>query len=158
MTDVLFIRPAVEEDTERLVAFNRAMAKETEGLDLPMETVSAGVAALLKQPQYGFYLVAEINGEVVGGLMVTYEWSDWRDGLFWWLQSVYVLPSQRGKGIYKRLYAAVKRRAIERGDVCGFRLYVERENRRAQETYRALGMAETHYKIYEELLNRGKNV
>lgn len=157
MTDGVFIRPAVAQDTERLVAFNRAMAKETEGLDLPIETVSAGVAALLKQPQYGFYLVAEINGEVVGGLMVTYEWSDWRNGLFWWLQSVYVLPSQRGKGIYKRLYAEVKRRAEEQGNICGFRLYVERENQRAEQTYRALGMAETHYKIYEELLNRSKN-
>lgn len=88
--------------------------------------------------------------------MVTYEWSDWRDGLFWWLQSVYVLPPQRGKGIYKRLYAEVKRRAEEQGNVCGFRLYVERENQRAERTYRALGMAETHYKIYEELLNRSK--
>lgn len=154
MTDVLFIRPAVAQDTERLVVFNRAMAKETEGLDLPMETVSAGVAALLKQPQYGFYLVAEINGEVVGGLMVTYEWSDWRDGLFWWLQSVYVLPSHRGKRIYKRLYAEVRRRAVEQGDVCGFRLYVERENQKAQETYRALGMEETRYKVFEELLKK----
>lgn len=154
MTDVVFIRPAVAQDTERLAAFNRAMAKETEGLDLPIETVSAGVAALLKQPQYGFYLVAEINGEVVGGLMVTYEWSDWRDGLFWWLQSVYVLPAHRGKGIYKRLYAEVRRRAVEQGDVCGFRLYVERENQKAQETYRALGMEETRYKVFEELLKK----
>lgn len=115
MTDVLFIRPAVAQDAERLVAFNRAMAKETEGIDLSVETLSAGVAALLKQPQYGFYLVAEIDGEVVGSLMVTYEWSDWRDGLFWWIQSVYVVPAHRGEGIYKRLYGEVKRRAAGRG-------------------------------------------
>jgi len=154
MTEALFIRPAVEQDTGRLVAFNRAMAKETEQIDLPIETVSAGVAALMEQPQYGFYLVAEVNGEVVGGLMVTYEWSDWRDGLFWWIQSVYVLPAHRGKGIYKRLYAEVRRRAVEQGDVCGFRLYVERENQKAQETYRALGMEETRYKVFEELLKK----
>lgn len=154
MTDVLFIRPAVDRDAEPLVAFNRAMARETEGLDLSIETVSAGVAALLKQPQYGFYLVAEINGMVVGGLMVTYEWSDWRDGLFWWLQSVYVVPEHRGKGIYKRLYAEVKRRATEQGNVCGFRLYVERDNQRAQQTYHALGMTETRYTVFEELLKK----
>lgn len=154
MTDALLIRPADERDLDRLVAFNRAMAKETEGIDLSIETLSAGVAALFKQPQYGFYLVAEINGEVVGGLMITYEWSDWRDGLFWWIQSVYVAPAQRGKGIYKALYAEVKRRAVKQGDVCGFRLYVERENQRAQQTYQSLGMTETHYRVFEELINR----
>jgi ribosomal protein S18 acetylase RimI-like enzyme len=154
MTDVLFIRPAVAQDAERLVAFNQAMAKETEGIDLSVDTVSAGVSALLKQPQYGFYLVAEINGEVVAGLMITYEWSDWRDGLFWWIQSVYVVPAHRGKGIYKRLYAEVKHRAMEEGNVCGFRLYVEKQNQQAQQTYRALGMEETRYKVFEELLKK----
>lgn len=151
------IRPAGERDIAALVVFNRAMAKETEGIDLPIETVSAGVAALLQQPQYGFYLIAEINKEGVGGLMITYEWSDWRDGLFWWIQSVYVLPPYRGKGIYKQLYAEVKRRAAAQGDVCGFRLYVERKNQRAQQTYQALGMKETRYKVFEELLNRSKH-
>lgn len=152
--DDLIIRPAEARDREALVAFNRAMAKETEAVDLAVEVVSAGVAALMKRPQYGFYLVAETQGEAVGGLMVTYEWSDWRNGLFWWIQSVYVTPAHRGKGIYPRLYAEVKRRAAEQGEVCGFRLYVERDNQRAQRTYRSLGMTETRYRVFEELLNR----
>ncbi len=154
MTGAPLIRPATERDTESLVAFNRALAKETEGIDLPVEIVSAGVASLFKQPQHGFYLVAELNGVLVGGLMITYEWSDWRNGLFWWIQSVYVAPAHRGRGIYKRLYAEVKRRAEGQENVCGFRLYVEKENRRAQQTYQALGMRETPYQIFEELLNK----
>lgn len=154
MSGDLLIRPADARDAAALAAFNRAMAKETEGIDLALEMVSAGVASLLKRAQYGFYLVAEMKGEVVGGLLITYEWSDWRDGLFWWIQSVYVAPAHRGKGIYKALYAEVKRRALEDGSVCGFRLYVEKENHRAQKTYRSLGMKATDYRIFEALIER----
>ena len=154
MSREIMIRFAGAEDLEALVAFNRAMARETESKELAVEVVSAGVSALLEKPELGFYLVAERQGEVLGSLMVTTEWSDWRNGTFWWIQSVYVLPAARRQGIYRRLYEFVKAEAEKQTGVCGFRLYVERENIRAQETYRSLGMTETGYKVYEELKNR----
>ncbi|UTW44451.1 GNAT family N-acetyltransferase [bacterium SCSIO 12696] len=144
------IREATEADRDSLVAFNCAMALETEDKVLPRDTVAAGVANLLQRPELGFYLVAEESGEVVASLMITGEWSDWRNGLFWWIQSVYVRPEYRRRGIYRQLYQEVERLAQERGDVCGFRLYVERDNLRAQQTYRALGMEETVYQMYEQ--------
>ncbi|MGS2722901.1 N-acetyltransferase family protein [Porticoccus sp. GXU_MW_L64] len=144
------IRLASEGDRDNLVAFNCAMALETEGKTLDRDTVTAGVATLLQRPEMGFYLVAEQAGEALASLMVTSEWSDWRNGLFWWIQSVYVSPRHRRRGIYRQLYQAVQQRASEQGDVCGFRLYVEKHNRRAQQTYRALGMEETVYQMYEQ--------
>jgi ribosomal protein S18 acetylase RimI-like enzyme len=155
------IRRADERDVDALVEFNRAMARETEAKELDAAILRAGVRRLLKEPRYGFYLVAErrvsdddkeATTEVVGSLMVTYEWSDWRDGLFWWVQSVYVSPSLRRRGVYRRLYQHVKELAAGDASVRGFRLYVERENVVAQRTYEQLGMEETHYKLYEELL------
>ena len=151
MSDPVTLRLAGASDAAALTAFNRAMALETEGKDLAPEVVAAGVASLLAQPQYGFYVVAEAAGEVVGALLVTTEWSDWRNGLFWWIQSVYVLPGFRRRGIYRRLYQFVKDCARDAGNVCGFRLYVERENAVAQQTYRSLGMSETHYRLFEEM-------
>lgn len=130
------------------------MAKETEGKDLTVSVLSAGVQWLLQNPEHGFYFVAEIGGEPAGCLMVTSEWSDWRNGLFWWIQSVYVKPQHRRKGIYRSLYKHVKQLARERGDVCGFRLYVEKENLNAQKTYQSLGMRETPYRMFEEPLQR----
>ncbi|HEV2707076.1 MAG TPA: GNAT family N-acetyltransferase [Pyrinomonadaceae bacterium] len=157
------IRRADERDVEALVEFNRAMARETEAKELDVEVLRAGVRGLLDEPRHGFYLVAERRAsdandegtaEVVGSLMVTYEWSDWRNGLFWWVQSVYVSPSLRRRGVYRRLYQHVKELAASDASVRGFRLYVERENVVAQRTYEQLGMEETHYKLYEELLRR----
>lgn len=145
------IRPATKGDARALVDFNRAIARETEGKELALEVISAGVEALLENPRHGFYLVAESAGDVVGALMVTFEWSDWRNGIFWWIQSVYVKRQFRGQGIYRKLYQEVKRRARREANVCGFRLYVEKENRVAQKAYRALGMTETHYKVFEEI-------
>lgn len=150
MNDVL-IRPGKERDIDDLVSFNRNMAKETEGIDLSADVVTAGVTRLLNMPQYGFYLVAERAGEAVGCLMVTYEWSDWRDGLFWWIQSVYVKPAHRRNGVYRTLYESVRKAAAGAGNVRGFRLYVEKENRTAQQAYKALGMEETGYRIFEAL-------
>lgn len=144
------IRAADEADHEALVAFNRAMARETEDHELDAETLARGVARLLADPALGFYAVAERDGHVVACLMVTTEWSDWRDGSFWWIQSVYVAPDHRRQGLYRRLYAYVKERAAAAGGVCGFRLYVERENDVAQRTYAALGMREARYRMYEE--------
>lgn len=159
--EVINIRRADERDIDALVEFNRAMARETESKELDAEVLRAGVRGLMNEPRYGFYLVAErklsavggeATAEVVGSLMVTYEWSDWRNGLFWWVQSVYVSPSLRRRGVYRRLYQHVKELAAADACVRGFRLYVERENGVAQRTYEQLGMEETHYKLYEELL------
>ena len=145
------VRPAHAEEADTLAGFNIAMALETEGRRLLPEVVGAGVRRLLAEPALGFYLVAVADGEVVGSAMVTTEWSDWRNGRFWWIQSVYVRPERRRHGVFRALYAHIREAAAQAPDVCGFRLYVERENAAAQATYRALGMHETDYRIMEEL-------
>lgn len=145
------IRKAVLADAAVIAEFNQQMALETEHKELIPELVLAGVNSLLNNPAYGFYLVAELEGQVVGSLMITTEWSDWRNGVFWWVQSVYVQRKSRRQGIYCKLYAAVKALATEQGNVCGFRLYVEKDNQQAQHTYRELGMQITDYLIYEEM-------
>ena len=145
------IRLARRRDAAVLAAFNAAMALETEGKVLFPEVVGAGVRRLLARPAAGFYVVAEDGGRVIGSLMITTEWSDWRNGDFWWIQSVYVEPGYRRRGVYRRLYGFVKTRAAKRRSVCGFRLYVDRDNRRAATTYRRLGMDKTRYAIFEEL-------
>jgi len=145
------IRLAQPGDAKAIVAFNSAMALETEGKRLFPEVIGAGVRSLLKRPKAGFYLLAETKAEIAGVLMITKEWSDWRNGAFWWIQSVYVRPEFRRKGVYRRLYRHIQQMARKDPGVCGFRLYVERENRRAQATYRALGMEKTRYLVFEEL-------
>ena len=147
---MMHIRQASSQDAGTLAEFNSAIAFETEQLKLRPEVIRAGVEALLARPEYGFYLVAEVDDQIVASLMVTNEWSDWRNGMFWWIQSVYVRPAYRRRGIYRALYQHVKSLA-EKADVCGFRLYVERENEIAQQTYASLGMAKTPYRIFEEL-------
>lgn len=149
--DVL-IRTGEESDAAALTEFNIAMALETENKILTLEVVSNGVQTLLKNSQYGFYVIAEKSGEITGSLMVTTEWSDWRDGEFWWVQSVYVRRDCRRQGIYRRLYEYIKAKAAKRGNVCGFRLYVECDNAVAQQAYSKLGMSETFYKMFEELV------
>jgi ribosomal protein S18 acetylase RimI-like enzyme len=147
----MILRRATGDDAAVLVEFNSAMALETEGKRLLPEVIGAGVRSLLERPASGFYLIAETDAGVIGSLLITKEWSDWRNGDFWWIQSVYVRPEWRRKGVYKKLYRHVQELAAQDPKVCGFRLYVERENSRAQETYRALGMKETHYRVFEEL-------
>src|ERR1051325_510069 len=134
----LKIRRATRRDARTLAGFNAAMALETERKALMPHVIGAGVRGLLRRPDSGFYTVAEANGEVVAALMITKEWSDWRNGDFWWIQSVYVRPECRGRGVYGRLYRFVQRLAARRCSVVGFRLYVDRDNRRAKATYRAL--------------------
>jgi ribosomal protein S18 acetylase RimI-like enzyme len=151
MRERLNIRRATRRDARVLVAFNSAMALETERKRLMPRVIGAGVRGLLRRPDSGFYTVAELGGEVIAALMVTKEWSDWRNGDFWWIQSVYVRPEHRRRGVYKRLYRYLQRLAAKERAVCGFRLYVERANRRAQATYRASGMQRTHYLVYEQL-------
>ena len=126
------------------------MAWETEQKKLDEVVLSKGVLALIEDSNKGFYLVAEQNSRVVGSLMVTTEWSDWRNAVFWWIQSVYIAPDYRRQGIYAQLYAQVKALAEKQQDVCGFRLYVEKENLIAQKTYESLGMEQSHYLMYEE--------
>jgi ribosomal protein S18 acetylase RimI-like enzyme len=147
----MIIRRASEHDAQTLVNFNRAMALETEKKDLLPEVVGAGVRGLLANPDAGFYVVAEAEGNIIGALMLTKEWSDWRNGSFWWIQSVYVRPENRRRGVYKRLYRHVQELAARDAAVCGFRLYVEQDNAAAQAVYGRLGMSETHYRVFEEL-------
>jgi len=144
------IRKATLRDAGVIADFNRAMAWETERKALHPDVITAGVRGLLQHPARGFYLVAEHAREIVGSLMVTMEWSDWRNGVFWWIQSVYVRPEWRRQGIYTRLYDYVRQEAAAEPDVCGFRLYVDRDNTVAQQVYASLGMVATHYLIYEE--------
>lgn len=146
------IRPATRNDSDALVGFNLAMALETEGKHLDRDVLSRGVEAVFGDEKKGFYLVAEDEGHVVGSLMVTYEWSDWRNGWFWWIQSVYIPPEHRGRRIYSQLYSYLKQRAAEAGNVCGFRLYAETENHHAHEVYKKVGMEAPHYVMFEECL------
>jgi len=147
----LSIRRATRRDAAALAEFNSAMAFETERKVLMPGVIGPGVRGLLARPRSGFYLIAETGGAIAGALMITTEWSDWRNGAFWWIQSVYVRPEFRRQGIYRRMYAHVRRMAAKDRAVCGFRLYVERNNRRAQATYDAAGMERTRYVIYEQL-------
>lgn len=140
---------AQERALDAIVEFQIQMALETEAKQLDETTVRRGVAHLFAHPEDGFYLVARAGEEIVASLMVTTEWSDWRAGVFWWIQSVYVIPAHRRQGLYRRLYDEVQHIAQDAEGVLGFRLYVERDNRIARETYAALGMHETPYRLYE---------
>ena len=133
--------------------YNILLARQTEGRELEPQRVAAGVAALLADPAKGTYYVAEREGQVIGQLLVTLEWSDWRNGWFWWIQSLYVTQDWRGCGVFTALFRHLKDQASRRTDVCGLRLYVENENHRARSTYERLGMRRTSYHLYElELL------
>ncbi len=145
-----YVRPATPGDLDVLVGFSLAMARETEGLELDPATVRAGTAAFLADPARGRALVVESGSKVVATLMLTPEWSDWRNGFFWWIQNVYVVPGERRRGHYRLLHDTVRVLAARERDVYGLRLYVEQENRSAQVTYLALGMHETHYRLYEQ--------
>ncbi|MDD3622750.1 MAG: N-acetyltransferase [Methanofollis sp.] len=147
--DQVTLRPAHLADAWVIAEYNIAMALETEGKVLDPETVRKGVAAVLSDPAKGFYLLAESGGQVVGQAMVTFEWSDWRDGVFWWLESVYVLPDFRRRGVFACLFRALEAEGRARPGVVGLRLYVDHENLAAQETYRHLGMAASNYALYE---------
>jgi ribosomal protein S18 acetylase RimI-like enzyme len=143
------IRTGQTTDLQALVNFNQAMALETENLQLDSDTLTLGVSTLLDHPEKGCYLVAELGGEILGSLMVTFEWSDWRAKNYFWIQSVYIRPENRRQGIYGKLYQAVKDLAKKQGGAASFRLYVENENIAAQKTYEALGMEQSYYLMYE---------
>ena len=149
MPTSLHIRRAVAADAGFIAESNVAMALETEDMALDAAVVGPGVAAVLADDSLGFYLIAEIDGQRAGQLMVTYEWSDWRNGLWWWIQSVYVRPEFRRRGVYTALHRHVETAARTAGGVCGLRLYVEQENTRAQQVYQSLDMYNTRYHMYE---------
>jgi GNAT superfamily N-acetyltransferase len=147
------IRPACQSDAATITDFNVCMAWETEQRRLEPATVAAGVAGLLNDPAKGVYYVAEDSAgdsvKPVGQLLITYEWSDWRNRNFWWIQSVYVAPEFRGKGVFRKLYEFVHDAARQQKNVCGLRLYVDNHNAGAQKAYTRLGMKPTQYKFFE---------
>lgn len=148
------IRDARPGDARAIAAFNTLMAEETEGKTLDPVLIGQGVRGLLEDDTRGRYWVAEAGGAIVGQLMVTYEWSDWRNGNIWWIQSVYVPREWRRKGVFKALYRHVESLAAAAPGVIGLRLYVEENNARAQQTYEALGMTRPSYLVMERMLNQ----
>ncbi len=143
------IRPANKGDIPAIVRFNSAMALETEDKQIDQIVLTQGITALLNNPERGFYTMAESAGQCVGQVMVTYEWSDWRNGTFWWIQSVYIDPAWRRRGVYTSLYRHILKQAQAQPGICGLRLYVDHHNRTAQNTYTTLGMAAAHYDLFE---------
>lgn len=141
-------REALPADASAIIEFQLAMARETEDLELDREVLTRGVEALFADPALGRYYVAEEDGRVAGSLMITYEWSDWRNGMVWWIQSVYVTPEFRRRGVYAGLYAHVKS-MVEQSTVRGIRLYVDKRNKPAQDVYTRLGMNGEHYLVFE---------
>jgi ribosomal protein S18 acetylase RimI-like enzyme len=143
------VRSARPEDAPAISEFQLLMARETEGLELDPETVARGVGAVFADPGRGEYFVAEAAGRVVGCLLVTPEWSDWRNGTVLWVQSLYVLPELRGQGVYRALYEHLQARVQSSPDLMGIRLYVDKRNTAAQRVYARLGMTREHYELFE---------
>ncbi len=143
------IRRAAPTDAPVIADFNTRLAAETENLTLEPARVQAGVKALLGDPARGVYYVAEAEGVIAGQLMITYEWSDWRNGNLWWIQSVFVAEQFRGTGVFKALFNHIRALAQKEGNVPNLRLYVEAHNTRARQTYDKLGFKKTYYEIFE---------
>jgi RimJ/RimL family protein N-acetyltransferase len=148
------IRPAHPDDASTIIEFQLRMARETEDLELDRDTLTSGVEAVFSDPRKGTYWVAERAGgdhRVVGGLLTTFEWSDWRNGVILWIQSVYVVPEERGRGVYRALYEHLRRRVEADPGLKGIRLYVDKRNADAQRVYERLGMTREHYDTFEWL-------
>ena len=148
-TGPLTIRRADIADVDTLTDYGMAMAVESEGITLDRERVRMAVRTVLSDASKGFYVVAQVGSRVIAQLLVTFEWSDWRNGTFWWIQSVYVHPDHRRSHVFTRLYRFVESQARDAESVCGLRLYVDRDNQNGQATYNSLNMAKTNYLIYE---------
>ena len=146
------IRSAGPDDISDIAQFNIAMAHETEERQLDPETIQSGVSGVIQNHAHGFYLIAERDQVAVGSLLITFEWSDWRNGTLWWIQSVYVKPEHRRTGVFKALYDAVIARARAAKSVRGIRLYVEQEILDAQSVYQKLSMQKTPYQMFERML------
>lgn len=147
------LRDATPDDGDTIAGFNNRIAEETEGRSLDPAIVGPGVARLLADPSKGRYWVAVVDGTIVGQIMVTWEWSDWRNANLWWIQSVYVLPDFRRHGVFTALYRHVEALARQDGDTCGLRLYYEKDNIRARDTYLALGMVDPRYQVMQAILD-----
>ena len=162
--DHLNVRLARPEDAATVTSFSAAMALETEGRRLDLDRLHNGTIALLESPDRGFFMVAELeqadDRQLLGQLMITYEWSDWRNGAFWWIQSVYVDPAWRRRGIFRRMHETVMATAKTSPNVCGVRLYVEESNGAAQAVYRRVGLTPSSYAIFETdfVLGRPKGI
>jgi ribosomal protein S18 acetylase RimI-like enzyme len=144
------IRQAKPDDAGPIIEFQKEMAWETEKLVLDNLKVTQGVKAVFDNPSYGKYWVAEDDGKVIASLLITYEWSDWRNTNVWWFQSVYVIPGYRRMGVFRSMYNIIREEA-EKNGIAGLRLYVETSNERAQKTYESMGMQSEHYTMYEWL-------
>ena len=155
MNKKINIREATKSDIPTIVIFNELLALESEGISLDRTLLEKGVASAIEDPTKGRYFLAEITESgikrVSGQLMITLEWSDWRNGLFWWIQSVYVDPQARRQGVFTALYRQVKQMAQDDSSVCGLRLYMEQNNATARSVYTGVGMTETPYQVFEEL-------
>jgi GNAT superfamily N-acetyltransferase len=147
---MITIRKAVKADSEKIISFQLAMARETEDLQLDIHKITPGVNTVFGNPSKGQYFVAESDGNVIASLMITYEWSDWRNADVWWFQSVYVIPEFRRKGVFRMMYDFVKSEGLKNG-IAGLRLYVESNNLPARKTYESMGMSSEHYTMYEWL-------
>jgi len=143
------VRQATINDQQSIVNFQLAMANETEGIELDRPTVEQGVKAVISDNTKGNYYVTEINGQVISSLLTTFEWSDWRNGTILWIQSVYVLPEFRRKGVYREMYSHIKDLVLTTNDLNGIRLYADKSNHPAQKTYESLGMNQDHYVMFE---------
>jgi GNAT superfamily N-acetyltransferase len=156
LREQLNVRPATPEDVETLTEFGLAMAWETERRALDRSRLRQGIQSVIEQSERGLYFVATLRQEeqadtvTVGQLLITYEWSDWRNAQFWWIQSVFVHPTWRRKGIYRRMHQTITDLAHRRADVCGIRLYVEENNRMAKHVYGRVGLVPSHYEVYEK--------
>ncbi len=144
------VRPAAQNEADFLVRCNQSMAMETEGKKLNAERIQNGVQSLLEDSQRGIYFIAEYEGEPAGTLMITKEWSDWRNAFFYWIQSVYVMPDYRSKKIYAAMHRYIEKLAKESGECCGIRLYVEKNNDHARSVYQHMGMGLCDYDLMEQ--------
>jgi GNAT superfamily N-acetyltransferase len=149
MSSPVHIRNATPTDCTIIVEFNHRLALESENKQLDIATLERGVARALVSPEYCRYFVAESSGQIVGQTMLTYEWSDWRNGVFWWIQSVYVVAPQRGQGVFRALFEHIQNLARQTPEVCGLRLYVEEHNHAALATYEHLGLRPSGHRLYE---------
>jgi len=145
------VRKATLKDFDKLVQFQVEMAHETEGIELQLDPLEKGVKAVLNDPSKGQYYIAEINNKVVASLLTTFEWSDWRNGTILWIQSVYVMPKYRRRGVYRTMYAHIKSMVLTSDNLNGIRLYADKKNLAAHKTYENLGMNQDHYITFEWL-------
>ena len=143
------LRMATVRDIDNITLFNTEMAFETESIYLDQSDLRLGIAAVLSDSNLGFYLISELEGVMIGQILITKEWSDWRNSWFWWIQSVFVEPNRRRMGVYSAMYKKIVDMAGREGNVCGLRLYVDRDNLSAKQVYSHLGMSQSHYDLYE---------